>query len=323
MSPAAPVNSLSLAARITYAVGRSWPFVRGRGRLLRSFRRQIETAPSHLRTPLKGGRFQLEIPRHDATGLSLILFGRHDAHIGPHEQYTFDLAARLVVASGDAGKLVLDVGANLGAFAWEVLQRTAVQCVAFEPQADLAELLNRNAALNQLESRLRVRPIGLSDSAGSVGFAVSADNSGVGQIVAGNAETQIAVNRLDAEFSGEQWQTVTLAKIDVETFELEVFRGAGDLWKSNRPMLIFEVLPQQMRDRGRDPRELGAYLRAQGYVEFLAIDRVLYPVANGSHHICNVLALAPEHLRVLSQLPVSRTFRPRPTAISPIFHFEL
>lgn len=316
------VRALPLAARLTLALGRSWPFVRGRGRLLRAFNRQTSAAPQRLRTRLRGGKFNLEIPRHDATGLALILFGRHDAHIGPHEQYTIDLAIRLL-AGGRASQVALDIGANLGAFAWQILERTSARCIAYEPQRELAELLERNATLNGLESRLRVRPIGLADFAGTAGFTVGSDNSGVGQLAEGNGEMSVAVNRLDAEFSETAWREVAVMKVDVETYELEVFRGAGELWKSHRPMLIFEVLAEALRDRGRDPREVGAYLREQGYVQFLVIDRVLHPVANGGHFISNVLALAPEHAELISGLKVDARFRPRPTSVSPIVHFEL
>src|SRR5688572_12213708 len=116
-------DDLPFATRLTICAGRTWPWLRGRGRLLKLFRKQIAGDPRLLITQLKNSRLQLELPTQDETGLALILFGQHDAHIGPHEHQAVETALTLLRQNEEPG-VVIDVGANLGAFSWAILEET-------------------------------------------------------------------------------------------------------------------------------------------------------------------------------------------------------
>lgn len=317
------LQDLPFPTRLTAWMARVWPWTRGRGRLIRAFRRQLQGSPPFLVTQLKDSALVLELPWQDETALTLALFGEHDAHIGSHERTTLETAISLVKKT--VGKtVVLDIGANLGAFAWSIIENTEAGVIAYEPQTDLGKLLQSNTARNGLDARLTVRPIGLSDFDGSSGFEVSASNTGVGHL-SSQPETSMSVpvRRLDSEFDPTRWQQVGLIKADVESYELEVFRGAGELWKHHRPIIIFEIFINLLRERNRQPMEVIEYLRSQGYVEFLAIDEYLHPVSTGVYALSNILALAPEHLALLETLPVRRDFRPLSTHVNPVVKFAL
>lgn len=318
------IRELPFPTRLTAWFARVWPWTRGRGRLLRLFRRQLEGCKPHLVTRLKNSRLELELPWQDETALALGLFGEHDAHIGSHERKTLEAAIALIGAAADESDVVIDVGANLGAFAWSIVEHTKASLIAYEPQPGLARLLEANITRNALGSRVTVCSIGLADFEGAAGFEVSDSNTGVGHLSDKPAAgMSISVRRLDTEFDAATWKKVRFIKVDVESYELEVFRGAGELWKQHRPMMIFEVFINLLRERKRQPAEVIDYLKAQGYVEFLAIDEYLHPVTTGVYALSNILALAPEHLDLLKSLPVKRDYRPMSTHVNPVVEFGL
>ena len=59
--------------------------------------------------------------------------------------------------------------------------------------------------------------------------------------------------------------SVRLAKIDVEGFELEVLRGAGDLLGRQIEHLFVELHPPQLAALGQSPGEVEDLLRTRGY----------------------------------------------------------
>lgn len=163
---------------------------------------------------------------------------------------------RLVRELVTPGAKVWDIGANLGLFAFSAaaISGPAGFVLAIEPDLWLAQLLTRSADRFR-KPETQAAPV-------SVLCAAVAENSRITQLQI--AQRSRAANSLiDAAGSPEAHgtralqQTVTLSldflldyfpapsvlKIDVESAELSVLRGASRLLQKVRPVILCEVLP--------------------------------------------------------------------------------
>jgi hypothetical protein len=81
---------------------------------------------------------------------------------------------------------------------------------------------------------------------------------------------------------------VRVMKVDVEGFELSVFRGAREIIRRDRPALCFEFDPANMTRKGSDPAELVQMLLDSGY-QFAFHDR-LAPAGLTAPQFCEHVA---------------------------------
>jgi FkbM family methyltransferase len=165
------------------------------------------------------------------------------------------------------GSLALDVGANLGIYAFALAQR-AGRVEAFEPNPAVAAIAGR-----MLGSHATVRVQAASDEAGGRVFRVPLSASGDVLHFSGNLggahdqfsrhqEYQVEAVTLDS-FG---YQDVSLLKVDAEGHEREVLLGARDLLRRCRPFLIVELLS----GTHADPAAEMAFIRDQfGYQAFV------------------------------------------------------
>lgn len=134
--------------------------------------------------------------------------------------------------------VVIDVGANTGRFAEEVLERwPEAHVVCFEPNPACFELIKTSA---------EVRPIALGDMGGSAHL-----HTGTGPDTTASLYrrfdwpadgVRVPIARLD-----EQWADhIDLLKVDAEGHELAILRGMGDL----RPSIIQLEWNSCQRDAG-------------------------------------------------------------------------
>ena len=130
-----------------------------------------------------------------------------------------------------AGDTVLDVGANLGAYAVLFGQWVgpAGRVFAFEPAPEARRGLERHVALNGLDDRIVVRPEAMSETEGTVRFRASGphgDNR-IMKIDGDDAADRIDVATTSIDtFCRERNLQPRFIKVDVEGAELDVLRGA-------------------------------------------------------------------------------------------------
>jgi FkbM family methyltransferase len=174
-------------------------------------------------------------------------------------------AVVLGVAEAIRPDVFFDVGANVGPHALFVDALLGVPVVAFEPAADVADALRHVIALNGLRCTVETLAIGASDGTETL-FISPTDTST--SLRAGfrsaKAEISVPVRSLDS-FIRERGIRPSLLKIDTETTEPAVLRGASDLLAA-RPWLVLEVLP------GWTEEELEDLLLPLGYLAYQIAD---------------------------------------------------
>jgi FkbM family methyltransferase len=160
-----------------------------------------------------------------------------------------------------SGQTVLDVGANIGDSSVAFAARGA-QVHAFEPLMMLQPYLRENIALNALEHRISLHPVGLSGRDETLKVRVSASGT-AGATAFGQADRSDAVEQelcLVAAVSYLRKHGINradLLKLDCEGCEYELFADAAllDYLKPDRIVMEYH--------RGGD--ELHAMLEAHGY----------------------------------------------------------
>ncbi len=193
----------------------------------------------------------------DYIGREISIGGRFERdELTALDDFLAPLAARF------AGGSALDVGANIGNHSLFFSRRFAhVHC--FEPNPRTFGLLSVNA---QLSANMILHNKALGDAPGTLTLSYDSLNVGEASLVNDSADgtrqhTEVDVVRLDD--LQEQFGQVALIKIDVEGFEPEVLRGATDLLRSQKPVVLFEQNRAAFRN-GRS--EAASLLTDAGYV---------------------------------------------------------
>lgn len=170
------------------------------------------------------------------------------------------------------GENVLDIGANIGLFTVTMASLTGPtgKVYAFEPLEELATMLMRSVAENRFEDRVVLERVAVGDKAGT-GQLISAaktTNAGGAYLKAGNVPsghdvTEVKLITLD---NYPLRRPVHFIKIDVEGAELLAFRGAKQLLKEDRPVILSELHPAQLsKVSGCTAAEFVAELESYGY----------------------------------------------------------
>lgn len=182
-----------------------------------------------------------------------IFIGKSIAHYGEYNPDETEFIIKLAEKAGK-DKLVLDIGANIGAIA-QALEFSGFTVEAFEPQPEVFGLLQENVkgkchnlALAH-RSGVTVMPKLRYDERNNFGGVV------LGTASRANGAIQVKVETLDS-FG---YDNVGLMKVDVEGFEEQVLRGAVETIARCSPVLYLED------DRVEKRESLHGFLRELGY----------------------------------------------------------
>jgi len=192
------------------------------------------------------------------------------------------------------GAVICDVGANFGYFSVTLAAFLERDCrvFAFEPNPLTRTRLERNITLNSLTETITVVPTALSDMGGRSRLTTRKGNSGAAYI--NNAgEVEIELTTLDDFVARNRLSRLDFVKIDVEGLEVSVLRGGERSLIAHKPVLLVELMPQQLRRAGSSPSELVSHLRRLGYSVYVHKRDVLVPLKKlpGESDVVNVLCL--------------------------------
>jgi FkbM family methyltransferase len=190
-----------------------------------------------------------------------------------------ELAARL--RSGDT---FVDIGANHGSFAQLAAEQVGGEglVVACEPQARLANLIDRTLAANGC-SPYRIFAVACGDRDEEAVLFVpeaSSGHAGLHAAFSGSSAHRrivVPVRRIDGLFDWRLAPGGLLVKIDIEGSELAFFAGAEALIRQRAPRLLLEVNGDSLAVAGRSVSELRERLAALGYADYCELDEPLRP----------------------------------------------
>ena len=145
------------------------------------------------------------------------------------------------------GKSIVEVGANVGNhLVFYAQHMDAKKIYPFEPNPDAVALLSKNIRMNDLEPVIDQRGIGIGAGAAYGKFAIELpgeNNLGAARLRAGSGELEVFT--LDEKLGDEP---VDFMKIDVEGMEFEVLKGAQNIIRRHKPILMVEVFRPQIAE---------------------------------------------------------------------------
>jgi len=176
------------------------------------------------------------------------------------------------------GDSFLDIGANVGLFSLYAAKRVGKEglVISFEPSRKTYERLVENCELNKLEN-IKTAKLGLADKEDQLELNISSD---------GHEAWNTFVKSDDSKFSSTEMVTVkpldgflrenavdtdkiSLIKLDVEGFEINVLKGATALLsKKNAPTFMVEFTDDNANAAGHCCHEIYTILVDHGYTWF-------------------------------------------------------
>jgi FkbM family methyltransferase len=158
---------------------------------------------------------------------------------------------------------VFDVGANIGIFSWLAAALTPAEVVAFEPTPELNAQLRAICTANGLA--VTVEKLALGAAPGTALLYLSDKTDSSNSLRAGfrpsRRSVSVSVETID-RYVASTGTTPRVIKVDTESTEPDVLRGAAGLLATSRPWIICEVLA------GRTEADLTAIMAQLGYCWF-------------------------------------------------------
>ena len=173
------------------------------------------------------------------------------------------------------GDIFLDIGANVGLFSLYAAKKVGStgSVIAFEPAYDTYNRLLENCELNKL-SNVRPFKLGLSNENTTLELNISSNGfEAWNTFVKSNdnkfsSKESVEVNSLDYFLSQNSIDTdkISLIKLDVEGFEINVLEGASALLaKENAPVFMVEFTDDNAIAAGHCCHEIYKLLNQCGY----------------------------------------------------------
>lgn len=170
------------------------------------------------------------------------------------------------------GDVFLDIGANEGWFSVRAAEAVGESGHVFtiEPQARLWPVIMRNFVSNRIHHYTLV-PYAVGPTEGFMDMVIYPSlNTGASSLVAQTRHKAMKRQKtgilpLSRIAEIHQISRVRLAKIDVEGYELEVLKSAGDLLGPRLENIFVELHPAQLKELGQSPAEVEQLLVSKGY----------------------------------------------------------
>lgn len=152
---------------------------------------------------------------------------------------------------------ILDIGANIGSHTiYWALERKAKKIYSFEPLPDTFAILKTNIVLNDLQNKVEIFNIGLSDVECTTNISNYHESNIGGTSFAKTNNGKFHFKSLDSLNIKDK---IDLIKIDVEGAEVEVLQGAINTIKQSKSVIVLETFTHKT--------EVDAFLSGIGYTQ--------------------------------------------------------
>ncbi|MGH0030063.1 MAG: FkbM family methyltransferase [Myxococcota bacterium] len=169
---------------------------------------------------------------------------------------------QMILASLRPGDTFVDVGANVGYYTLLAAQSVGPEgrVVAFEPDPESADLLERNVRLNGFDHVVIERKA-VSNAPGSIRLYLAPENKGDHRIYDDGERESIEVEAvtLDDYFAepGGGHRRVDFVKVDVQGADLAVLEGMSELIEANDGLLLsIEYWPFGLQGFGDEAKDM-------------------------------------------------------------------
>ncbi|MDB5089785.1 MAG: uncharacterized protein JWR09_3779 [Mucilaginibacter sp.] len=216
--------------------------------------------------------FKKSIQLNSSSGATFFLStdeytGHELVYSGYYEPLTTALCDKLVSGGGN----IIDVGASIGLFSIHLSKINGTMIYAVEPSVQNFASLLKNLALNQSKNVLPLN-VALSDH-DSFGYLenMHPQNSGTIKVVNsfdGNQAYLIRLTTLSELIQYLELKEIALLKIDVEGFEMNVFKGHFDNENAILPNNIIMEFNSMIDRTKYTTRECLDYILSLGYSAF-------------------------------------------------------
>ena len=174
-----------------------------------------------------------------------------------------------IIKLASDSRVILDIGGNIGQMAL-MFAKLAEKVYTFEPIPELANRLQENISLNNLDQKVRLNRVALTNTKGKITFGLPPKgNRGTGSTILADhlKEHTIEVDAitLDELIEGNSIHGVDFIKMDIEGAELFALQGMKKLLDSERPIILLEMTISMMTQAGYTPKELLAFLATYEY----------------------------------------------------------
>lgn len=215
---------------------------------------------------LLGHEFEFEI--HDDNELTSNIIRQYGCNIDMEAINAFQYLLR-------KGEIFLDIGANIG---WQTIFGSRIvgdngKVYSFEPDEKNYAVLERNIQLNNLSNVVAVQQA-LADIEYTGALYSSTINFGNHVLDPAfldprvhSTHNKVSVTTLDKflETNNIDIKKIGLVKIDVEGSEHRVLAGGEKFFSQQRPNIILEFSPSQMRQCGRSVFDIFSFIDRLGY----------------------------------------------------------
>jgi len=142
-------------------------------------------------------------------------------------------------------KLCIDIGANVGDFSKEILEKTTASVISFEPLPPAFEILKKSVSV--YGDRVAIENRGVGEKAETLEIHYDLDalsrasfSEDVKKVsyVSNELKVEVPVITLDEYCAENSITEVDFVKIDTEGFEAEIFKGAARVFGEIKPRFI-------------------------------------------------------------------------------------
>jgi FkbM family methyltransferase len=185
-----------------------------------------------------------------------------------------DNALRCAKSCITSNSVVLDIGANCGAFSLKLAAHASQHQLsnliihAFEPNPIVFKFYENNLSLNsRLHNFIKIYPIGFGSESGKKAFEFPDTNTGVGRVLNSklSGDTTVDIQRLDDFISELNPAKISFIKLIVEGYEPEVLKGGWNTIRHYKPPLFFEATEEWYAQNNSSVEAVLSQLKQLGY----------------------------------------------------------